>query len=78
MRDHWPKVRRTIFVIAFACAAASAAWSEATEPMEAVRQYVDAFNKGDAEAMAANCADVTTREWTHRATPCRPARTFAG
>ena len=27
------------------------------EPMAAVRQYVDAFNNGDAKAMAAACAD---------------------
>jgi hypothetical protein len=27
--------------------------------MTFVRRYVDAFNKGDAEAMAANCADPT-------------------
>ena len=27
------------------------------DPMGAVRQYVDAFNNGDAEAMAAACAD---------------------
>jgi ketosteroid isomerase-like protein len=60
MRDYWPKVRKAIFVIAFVCAAASTARSEPTEPMAAVHQYVDAFNKGDAEAMAANCADSTS------------------
>ena len=27
------------------------------DPMAAVRAYVDAFNKGDAKAMAATCAD---------------------
>jgi hypothetical protein len=60
MRDNWPKMRETIFVIACVCAAASAARSETTEPMGAVHQYVDAFNKADAEAMAANCADGTS------------------
>ena len=60
MRDQWPKTRKTIFVMAFVCAAASAARSEMTEPMEAVRQYVDAFNKGDVEAMAANCPNATS------------------
>jgi hypothetical protein len=28
------------------------------DPMVAVRAYVDAFNKGDAKAMAAVCADA--------------------
>ncbi len=28
-----------------------------TDPMAAVRQYVDAFNKGDPEVMTAACAD---------------------
>jgi hypothetical protein len=27
------------------------------DPMAAVRQYVDAFNNGDAKVMAATCAD---------------------
>jgi ketosteroid isomerase-like protein len=27
-----------------------------TDPMAAVRQYIDAFNKGDVKAMAATCA----------------------
>jgi ketosteroid isomerase-like protein len=60
MRNHWPIARMTIFAIAFVCAAVSAARSDATEPMAAVRQYVDAFNKGDVEAMAANCAMPTS------------------
>jgi ketosteroid isomerase-like protein len=60
MRDHLPRARDTIFVMAFLCAAASAALSETTEPMRAIRQYVNAFNEGDAEAMAANCADPTS------------------
>jgi len=30
---------------------------DATEPLAAVRQYVESFNKGDAKAMAAMCAD---------------------
>jgi hypothetical protein len=28
-----------------------------TEPFDAVRNYIDRFNKGDAEGMAATCAD---------------------
>jgi ketosteroid isomerase-like protein len=31
--------------------------SDSTDPMVAVHQYVDAFNKGDKNAMAAACAD---------------------
>ena len=31
--------------------------SSPDDPMAAVRQYVDAFNNGDAQAMAAACAD---------------------
>ena len=31
--------------------------TSAVEPMAAMRQYVDAFNNGDAKAMAATCAD---------------------
>jgi hypothetical protein len=39
------------------CAPVSATLAN-TEPMTVARQYVDAFNKGDA-AMAANCAEPT-------------------
>ena len=31
--------------------------SDSNDPMEAVHQYVDAFNNGDEKAMAAACAD---------------------
>lgn len=31
--------------------------SEPNDPMAAVRQYIDAFNRGDVDAMAAACAD---------------------
>jgi ketosteroid isomerase-like protein len=31
--------------------------SSSNDPMAAVRQYVDAFNSGDAKAMASTCAD---------------------
>ncbi|CRZ18029.1 YybH family protein [Mycolicibacterium neworleansense] len=31
--------------------------SDSTDPMAAVRRYIDAFNNGDADAMAAVCAD---------------------
>ena len=33
------------------------------DPMAVVRQYIDAFNKGDAKAMAATFA-VPGRSWT--------------
>src|SRR4051794_37106641 len=50
---------RRVFVTAvslFACAAASAALADTTDPMGAIRQYIDAFNKGDVKTMAATCA----------------------
>ncbi|OBF42805.1 hypothetical protein A5719_10175 [Mycolicibacterium peregrinum] len=31
--------------------------SEPNDPMAAVRRYIDAFNRGDVDAMAAECAD---------------------
>ena len=34
----------------------SASQPETTEPMAAVRQYIESFNKGDVKAMAALCA----------------------
>ncbi len=48
--------RRALLIIAFACVVPSTVLGETTEPMAAVRQYIDVFNKGDAEAMAATCA----------------------
>jgi ketosteroid isomerase-like protein len=60
VQNPWSITRTTIFAIAFVCAAVTAAHPDAMEPMAAVRQYVDAFNKGDVEAMAANCAAPTS------------------
>ena len=51
-----PTARQALLIIASTCAAASAAPADTPEPMGAVRQYIDAFNKGDMEAMAATCA----------------------
>ena len=48
-----------ILVASSMCAPVSATLAN-TEPMTVVRQYVDAFNKGDADAMAANCAEPTS------------------
>jgi ketosteroid isomerase-like protein len=31
--------------------------TSSNDPMAAVRQYVEAFNNGDAQAMAATCSD---------------------
>jgi hypothetical protein len=58
MHNYWPDARMAILVASSMCAPVSATLAN-TEPMTVVRQYVDAFNKGDAEAMAANCADPT-------------------
>jgi ketosteroid isomerase-like protein len=51
-----PTARQALLIIALICAGASAAVADTTEPMGAVRQYIDAFNKGDMETMAATCA----------------------
>jgi hypothetical protein len=48
-----PTARQALLIIASICAGASAAVADTTEPMGAVRQYIDAFNKGDMETMAA-------------------------
>jgi ketosteroid isomerase-like protein len=50
-------IRMAICVSTFVCFGASAAITNPTDPMAAVRQDVDAFNKGDMEAMAAICAN---------------------
>ena len=48
--------RRALLIIAAICAPASTSLADTTEPMGAVREYIDAFNKGDMEGMAATCA----------------------
>ena len=45
--------RVAILLIAPVCVAASIGRADTTDPMGAVRQYIDAFNKGDIDAMAA-------------------------
>ena len=65
MQNYRSIARTAMFLIAFVCATAAAALPDAMEPMAAVRQYVDAFNKGDVEAMSTNCADAGERtRWT--------------
>ena len=49
-------MRRINSATVFVFAAVSTALSGATDPMAAVRQYVDGFNKGDVKAMAVTCA----------------------
>jgi hypothetical protein len=49
-------MRRIFFAIVFVFASLSTALPSTTDPMAAVRQYVDDFNKGDLKAMAATCA----------------------
>jgi ketosteroid isomerase-like protein len=49
-----------ILVIAPVCAAVSAGRADTTDPMGAVRQYIDAFNKGDKDTMAATCAPTSS------------------
>src|SRR4051794_7226626 len=48
---------RTVFLaVASLLAFAVAALADTTDPMAAIRQYIDAFNKGDVKTMAATCA----------------------
>jgi ketosteroid isomerase-like protein len=49
-------MRGIFFATAVVFAAVSTAQSGATDPMAAVRQYVDGFNKDDVKAMAVTCA----------------------
>jgi len=53
-------VRLAILVIAPVCAAASIGQADTTDPMGAVRQYIDAFNKGDKNTMTATCAPASS------------------
>jgi ketosteroid isomerase-like protein len=53
-------VRLAILVIAPVCAAASIGQADTSDPMGAVRQYIDAFNKGDEDTMAATCAPTSS------------------
>ena len=50
-------IRVAMCAITIVCLGASAAITSPTEPMAAVREYVDAFNKSDIQAMAATCAN---------------------
>ena len=66
MQNYRSIARTTMFLIAFVCAAVAAALPDTMGPMAAVRQYIDAFNNGDVEAMAGICARVnehTGRTW---------------
>ena len=40
------------------------------QPVSAVQQYIDAFNKGDAKAMAAMCADPMSVHTRRNGPPC--------
>ena len=60
MQNYRSNASATMLLIAFVFALAPAALADTIGPMAAVRQYVDAFNKADVEAMAANCALPTS------------------
>src|SRR6516164_112709 len=49
-----------ILLTASVCAAVSIGRADTSDPMGAVRQYIDAFNKGDKDAMAATCAPTSS------------------
>ena len=50
-------MRQLFLAIALALVSAATAVSQTTDPMAAVRQYIDSFNKGDVKGMAAACAN---------------------
>jgi ketosteroid isomerase-like protein len=60
MWNYWSIARSTIVLFALTGAATSAVLAEAPGPLVSVRQYIDAFNKGDVEAMAGICAAPTS------------------
>jgi hypothetical protein len=49
-------MRRVLLAIAFVLVWVSPGRPDTRDPMGAVRQYLDYFNKGDVKAMAATCA----------------------
>ena len=48
------------------------------DPMAAVRQYIDGFNKGDAKVMAATFADTRVNPGRHGATRVAGANSHSG
>jgi ketosteroid isomerase-like protein len=50
-------MRKQLLAVAFVLGSAITALSQTTDPMAAVHQYIDSFNKGDAKGMAAACAN---------------------
>jgi ketosteroid isomerase-like protein len=50
-------MRKTFLVIAMALVSASSSLSQTTDPMAAIRQYIESFNKGDMKGMSAACAN---------------------
>jgi ketosteroid isomerase-like protein len=50
-------MRKLIAAMTLVLISAATALSQTTDPMAAVRQYIDSFNKGDLKAMTAACAN---------------------
>jgi len=50
-------MRKFFVAIALVLVPVATAVSQTAEPMEAVRQYIDSFNKGDVKGMTAACAN---------------------
>ena len=50
-------MRKFVVAIALVLVSAVTALSQKTDPMAAVRQYIDSFNRGDVKGMTAACAD---------------------
>src|SRR5215510_16078565 len=51
---------KTFFFVAVFMACSGVGVSQTPDPMTAVRQYMDSFNKGDVKGMVAVCATQTT------------------
>jgi ketosteroid isomerase-like protein len=61
LTNNWHASLRTLgFVMIVVLASLGASASGAGDPMATVREYISAFNKGDANGMAAACADAAS------------------
>ena len=51
---------KTLLAVVVVLAAVASSMSQTPEPLAAINKYIDNFNKGNAEGMAAMCADTTS------------------
>jgi hypothetical protein len=55
-------MRKLFTAITLVLISAATALSQTTDPMAAVRQYIDSFNKGDLKGITAACANANRRD----------------